>query len=94
MSRSSWSRCATSCGARFDVRIASSGPEALAMLRREPRGYAVVMSDMRMPGMPGSVFLREARACAPTAVRMLLTGYADTDAAAAGRQRRARSSAT
>ena len=38
--------------------------------------------------MPGSVFLREARRCAPTAVRMLLTGYADTDAAAAGRQRR------
>ena len=53
------------------------------MLRREPRGYAVVLSDMRMPGMPGSVFLREARRCAPTAVRMLLTGYADTDAAAA-----------
>ena len=33
--------------------------------------------------MPGSVFLREARRCAPTAVRMLLTGYADSDAAAA-----------
>jgi response regulator RpfG family c-di-GMP phosphodiesterase len=29
------------------------------------------------------VFLREARRCAPTAVRMLLTGYADSDAAAA-----------
>ena len=53
------------------------------MLRREPRGYAVVLSDMRMPGMAGSVFLREARRCAPTAVRMLLTGYADSDAAAA-----------
>ena len=67
----------------FDVRTATNGPEALAMLRREPRGYAVVLSDMRMPGMPGSVFLREARRCAPTAVRMLLTGYADSDAAAA-----------
>ncbi len=67
----------------FDVRTATSGPEALALLRREPRGYAVVLSDMRMPGMPGSVFLREARRCAPTAVRMLLTGYADSAAAAA-----------
>ena len=52
------------------------------MLRREPKGYAVVLSDMRMPEMPGSVFLREARRCAPTAVRMLLTGYADSAAAA------------
>ena len=67
----------------FDVRTATNGPDALAMLRREPRGYAVVLSDMRMPGMAGSVFLREARRCAPTAVRMLLTGYADSDAAAA-----------
>ena len=33
----------------FDVRVTTSGPEALAMLRREPRGYAVVLSDMRMP---------------------------------------------
>ncbi len=66
----------------FDVRVATSGPEALAMLRKEPRGYAVVLSDMRMPAMPGSAFLREARRCAPTAVRMLLTGYSDSAAAA------------
>jgi response regulator RpfG family c-di-GMP phosphodiesterase len=66
----------------FDVRIQSNPVEALAMLRREPKGYAVVLSDMRMPEMPGSVFLREARRCAPTAVRMLLTGYADSAAAA------------
>ena len=53
------------------------------MLRREPRAYAIVMSDMRMPEMSGAVFLREARRCAPTAVRMLLTGYSDYGAAAA-----------
>jgi response regulator RpfG family c-di-GMP phosphodiesterase len=66
----------------FDVRVESNPVEALALLRREPKGYAVVLSDMRMPEMPGSVFLREARRCAPTAVRMLLTGYADSAAAA------------
>jgi response regulator RpfG family c-di-GMP phosphodiesterase len=66
----------------FDVRVADSGRAALAMLRREPRGYAVVISDMRMPEMSGAVFLREARRCAPIAVRMLLTGYADYGAAA------------
>jgi response regulator RpfG family c-di-GMP phosphodiesterase len=66
----------------FDVRTATSGREALALLRREPHAYAIVLSDMRMPEMAGPVFLREARRCAPTAVRMLLTGYADYGAAA------------
>ena len=66
----------------FEVRATTSGREALALLRREPRGYAVVLSDMRMPEMPGPQFLREARRCAPLAVRMLLTGYADSAAAA------------
>ena len=66
----------------FDVRVESNPKEALALLRRDPKGYAVVVSDMRMPEMPGSAFLREARRCAPTAVRMLLTGYADSEAAA------------
>ncbi len=65
----------------FDVRVASSGDEGLELLRRDPNGYAVVISDMRMPGMPGDAFLREARGVAPDAVRMLLTGYAELDSA-------------
>jgi response regulator RpfG family c-di-GMP phosphodiesterase len=65
----------------FDVDVAAGGAEGLALLKRNPRGYAIVLSDMRMPEMSGSVFLREARRVAPLAVRMLLTGYADTDAA-------------
>jgi response regulator RpfG family c-di-GMP phosphodiesterase len=65
----------------FDVRVASSGAEGLAMLKEQRREVAVVISDMRMPEMPGSIFLREARRVAPLAVRMLLTGYADHEAA-------------
>lgn len=65
----------------FDVRVASSGPEGLELLRAEPDAYAVVISDMRMPGMAGDAFLREARIAAPNAVRMLLTGYADVESA-------------
>jgi response regulator RpfG family c-di-GMP phosphodiesterase len=61
----------------FDVRVATSGAEALDLLREEPEAYSVVISDMRMPGMPGSDFLRAARLVAPDAVRMLLTGHAD-----------------
>jgi response regulator RpfG family c-di-GMP phosphodiesterase len=65
----------------FDVRVASSGAEALSLLKVQRREIAVVISDMRMPEMPGSAFLREARRIAPLAVRMLLTGYADSEAA-------------
>jgi hypothetical protein len=43
--------------------------------------YAVVISDMRMPGMSGAQFLANARKSAPDTVRMLLTGYTDLSAA-------------
>jgi response regulator RpfG family c-di-GMP phosphodiesterase len=53
----------------FDVRVAESGADALALLERDPDGYAVVISDMRMPGMSGATFLAQARRVAPNAVR-------------------------
>ncbi len=65
----------------FDVRIAEGGVEGLKLLRAEPEAFAIVISDMRMPVMSGDAFLREARMVAPNAVRMLLTGYADIEAA-------------
>ncbi len=65
----------------YDVRTARSGPEGLAKLGDEPDAYAVIISDMRMPVMSGSVFLREARRVAPDATRILLSGYADLHAA-------------
>jgi response regulator RpfG family c-di-GMP phosphodiesterase len=67
----------------FDVDIAESGADALALLERDPDAYAVVISDMRMPGMSGAAFLSQARRVAPNAVRLLLTGHADLDAAIA-----------
>jgi response regulator RpfG family c-di-GMP phosphodiesterase len=65
----------------FDVRVAESGADGLALLEQDPDGYAVVISDMRMPVMSGSAFLSQARRIAPNAVRLLLTGYSDVDAA-------------
>jgi len=65
----------------FEVQTATGATQALATLRKDPDAYAVILSDMRMPGMFGSEFLREARTVAPNAVRMLLTGYADVDSA-------------
>jgi response regulator RpfG family c-di-GMP phosphodiesterase len=65
----------------FEVRTAPGGAEGLAMLDADPGAFALVISDMRMPVMAGDAFLREARIVAPDAVRILLTGHADMDAA-------------
>jgi signal transduction histidine kinase len=40
----------------------------------------IILSDQRMPGMTGDVFLSRARRLAPDAIRMLFTGYADLQA--------------
>jgi DNA-binding NtrC family response regulator len=42
--------------------------------------YAIVVSDMRMPGMDGAIFLERVHQMAPKTVTMLLTGRRDLDA--------------
>jgi serine/threonine-protein kinase len=59
----------------YDVATASSGEEALALVRQQP--FHVVVSDQRMPGMLGVEVLREVKTLRPNSVRMLLTGYSD-----------------
>jgi response regulator RpfG family c-di-GMP phosphodiesterase len=65
---------------RYDVEIATSGQAGLELLAREPQA-AVVISDMRMPGMNGAEFLTKALAAHPNTTRILLTGYAEVEAA-------------
>src|SRR6266496_329479 len=63
---------------------AESGPDALDALREiKLRGgeVAVLLADYRMPRMSGIEFLEEAMDLFPGARRVLLTAYADTDAA-------------
>jgi CheY-like chemotaxis protein len=67
-------------GDQFDVTTAGSGSEALALLRSGLR-FAVIVADMRMPGMDGVEFLVHARAIDPTAIRMMLTGNNDRQTA-------------
>jgi diguanylate cyclase (GGDEF)-like protein len=69
-------------GRRYDVRTALSGAEALQILQGEDR-FAVLISDMRMPRMDGATFLARARAIAPNAARILLTGQTDLPSAIA-----------
>jgi serine/threonine-protein kinase len=62
----------------YDVLIATSGEEALKLLRE--RQVDVLVSDQRMPGMLGVDLLREAKTASPATIRLLLTGYSDLSA--------------
>lgn len=64
----------------FSVEIAVGGALGLAMIE-EQGPYAIVVSDMRMPGMDGSQFLSRVRTQSPDSIRMLLTGYSDATSA-------------
>ncbi len=64
----------------FRVETAEGGKAGLEALRANGP-FAVVVSDLRMPGMDGNEFLREVRATFPDAIRMMLTGQADLQAA-------------
>ncbi|HZA70488.1 MAG TPA: response regulator [Nitrososphaeraceae archaeon] len=71
-------------GNRFRVLRADSGLTALEILkqlklRNEPP--ALLLVDQRMPQMTGVEFLEQAMIIFPDAKRVLLTAYADTDAA-------------
>jgi len=62
----------------------SSGENALEAVRslvRRGEQLAMFIADQRMPGMPGTDFLVQARRAAPAARRVLLTAYADVEAA-------------
>lgn len=61
---------------KYEILIATSGEEALEILRKEP-AIRVLISDQRMPKMLGAELLREAKKISPGTMRLLLTGYSD-----------------
>lgn len=63
-------------GDDFDICTALGPEEALEMIADEGP-FAVVLSDMRMPGMNGVELLDRIRQVQPDTVRMILTGYAE-----------------
>lgn len=64
----------------FDLDTAEGGEEALQMLNANGT-YAIIVSDMRMPGMNGVEVLAQAKKDSPDTVRMMLTGNADQQTA-------------
>lgn len=71
-------------GERFRVLRAESGADALELVQRiaeRDEQIALLLVDQRMPQMTGVEFLARAMAIVPDAKRVLLTAYADTEAA-------------
>jgi thioredoxin reductase (NADPH) len=68
----------------YQIVKAASGTEALEAVRQLKRRNAPValfLADQRMPTMSGTDFLAEARKLYPKSRKVLLTAYADTEAA-------------
>lgn len=61
----------------WEMVFAESGQEALEILRGNP--FDVVVSDMRMPNMDGCEFLTKVQEHHPELVRIILSGYSDTE---------------
>jgi len=71
-------------GSRYRIVRATSGQSALDVcieLKRRGEAVALLLSDQRMPGISGVEFLQKSMDVFPSAKRVLLTAYADTDAA-------------
>lgn len=60
---------------RYHVFTTTDGHKALDFIKRHH--IHVIISDQRMPLMPGVELLRQAREISPNSVRILLTGYSD-----------------
>lgn len=64
----------------YEVHVAEGGQNGLDILKKDGP-FAVVISDLKMPGMDGIEFLRLASEKYSDTVRVMLTGYADLDSA-------------
>jgi CheY-like chemotaxis protein len=63
---------------KFQVLTAGSGFEGLTLLKTNPQ-VAVVISDMKMPGMNGVEFIRKAKLEYPYISFFILTGFDITE---------------
>ena len=69
---------------RYDVGIAQTAQDALAQLA-EGAAFDLIISDLRMPDVPGLTFLKMARELYPDTQRIILTGLPDPATMSVGR---------
>nr|WP_275406343.1 SpoIIE family protein phosphatase [Pseudodesulfovibrio sp. JC047] len=65
---------------KYRIETMSSPSEALEHIKNSEE-FAIVVSDLRMPEMDGIQFLVQVRNQSPETIRIMLTGFADVDAA-------------
>lgn len=68
-------------GDDFNVLTASSAADAYQLVQERGGEIGVLMTDQRMPGEKGVWLLKHARHFRPQIIRILVTAYADMDAA-------------
>jgi len=68
-------------GDDFKVLTANSAAGGLELVRAQAAGIGVLMTDQRMPGEKGVWLLEHTRQVRPQIMRILVTAYADMDAA-------------
>ncbi len=61
---------------KYDVDVATGAEKGLELVN-EQGPYAVIVADLRMPGMDGISFLTKVKVMSPESVRIVLTGYAN-----------------
>jgi two-component system probable response regulator PhcQ len=68
-------------GDQFRILTASNAQEGLKLLEKNADEIGLLMTDQRMPGEKGVWLLERARKLRPNMIRVLVTAYADMDAA-------------
>ena len=64
-----------------EVFTAANGEEGLAAIKKDAEGIAVVLLDLKMPGMSGMEVLEKAKEINPSPLIVVITGYATVDSA-------------
>lgn len=70
-------------GGDFRILTAKNAAEAMKILDKQGDEIGVLLTDQRMPGDTGVKLLEHARKMRPSIIRMLITAYADHEAAVA-----------
>ena len=70
-------------GEQFRIMTATTAQEGLKLLEEHADEIGLLMTDQRMPGEKGVWLLERARQFRPRVIRVLVTAYADMDAAIA-----------
>ena len=65
----------------YEVSEAEDGERALAIIKDNPEGFDLVISDVIMPGMDGPTLIKEARDLLGNARVIFISGYAEGDLA-------------